>query len=557
MTTPFFGTTAAGGVLDIDPEAAGQAISACQRLKDRLVDIRANRIHRLPSASLRLGTFVSSQQLIAAYGALWDTGADSLDQIVSQHVAAADSMILAFRAATGLLLGVDADNATSITRLVEPSPEGGVAALFDHHVRDLKSSVETASAWNLSPRTVGYQGLPVTVSEPFAVMPLEQIVVGAQSVISDLDILLHFMRSWQVVGQELITAAEDAAAGLRVLRAAWQGMLAEQIDHAVGNYLVSLSTLGSAAVEVSQKLDVTSQGLGHAVGAVPVVVPTTAEARVVAEVQARDAMELLYRPVVVDAVAGVPVLPPPDVPTTGSETGGSANTNGSNTGGTDPRAGSQGGSSASSTGSGEPVGVSPISSRAGDAHTVTNAEPLMNGHDPRTLPSEATTSPASVTPTSPHVSGTEPTRPIPTVTGTGAPGTGSPAGGVFGPGGGIAGPRPGSAGPVATGWGGGSRISPGNPLAPGNTSSPRTPGTPGPQTPGQTSATKASVAGGGRSMMGGVAPMGAMGAGAGSQSQDHKAASYLTNRRNGHAIVGTLPRTAKLILGADKEHFDR
>ncbi|GGC60283.1 hypothetical protein GCM10011410_10950 [Hoyosella rhizosphaerae] len=542
MTTPFFGTTAAGGVLDIDPEAAGQAISACQRLKDRLVDIRANQIHRLPSASLRLGTFVSSQQLITAYGTLWDTGADSLDHIVSQHVAAADSMILAFRAATGLLLAVDTDNATSITRLVEPSPEGGVAALFDHHVRDLKSSVETASAWNLSPRAVGYQGLPVTVSEPFAVMPLEQIIAGARSVENDLNRLWNFADSWQIVGRELITAAEDAAL------------------HAVGNYLVSLSTLGSAAVEVSQKLDVTSQGLGHAVGAVPVVVPVTSEARVVAEVQARDAMELLYRPVVVDAVAGVPVLPPPDMPTTGNEsdTGRSSGTSASPTGSTSETAGQPS--------VGNTAGVSPVSGGPGDAHVVSGGGSPMDDRDVGAVPSEVTTSPASVAPASTGIaSGADSARLTPGAgtsgsgaPGAGVPGTGAPAGGVLGSGGPLGGSRPGVAGPVAAGSGGGSRSSSGTALAPGGGSSHRTPGSVAAPSSGQPVSTKAGVAtGGGRSMMGGVAPMGAMGAGAASQGQDHKPASYLTSKRNGHSIVGKLPRTAKLVIGADAEHFDR
>ncbi|GGC53680.1 hypothetical protein IEU95_09860 [Hoyosella rhizosphaerae] len=552
MTIPFFGTTAAGGVLDIDPEAGTLAIAACQELKEHLRDVQVTRIHRLPSASLRLGTFTSSQQLIAAYGALWDTGADSLDHIVTQHVAAADSMILAFRAATGLLLGVDTDNATSITRLVEPSPEGGVAALFDHHVRDLKSSVEAASAWNLSPRTVGYQGLPVTVSEPFAVMPLEQIIAGAKSVENDLFHLLTFFDSWRVVGRELITAAEDAAAGLRVLRAAWQGMLAEQIDHAVGNYLVSLSTLGSAAVEVSQKLDVTSQGLGHAVGAVPVVVPTTAEARVVAEVQARDAMELLYRPVVVDAVAGVPVLPPPDMPTTGSEIG-----TGTNIGGTNPHSASSSSSSGGAAPSvGNTAGVSPVSGGPGDAQAVSGGGSPMDDRDVGAVPSEVTISPASVAPASAGIaSGADSARLTP---GAGTPGSGAPAGGVLGSGGPLGGSRPGVAGPVAAGSGGGSRSSSGTALAPGGGSSHRTPGSPGTSSPAQTVSTKAGVAtGGGRSMMGGVAPMGAMGAGAASQGQDHKPASYLTSKRNGHSIVGKLPRTAKLVIGADTEHFDR
>ncbi|WP_278314237.1 hypothetical protein [Lolliginicoccus levis] len=603
MSSPI---TTAGGLLELDPASIDRAIAACEQLGTDLADVQRNRIRTFPSASLRLGTLPSGQALAGAYGSLWDGGEASLDGIVTSHIAIAEAMAKTLGSARDQLSGTDADAAAALAALESLAKQGGTGAVLaksllpstDVASTDTNGPIESlakqggtsavlaksllaaaAAVFNLSPRSPGYHALPVAVTEPFAAMGHAEIAAAATALAADLDSLMNFADSWKLAATGLTDAAEDAAAGLRVLPAGLSGELADRMITAIEDHLVNLATLGAVATEIGGKLDTAVQGLSDAARAVPdVPVMSTAEvadptgasqAQLAAEHQAalelaRDAMELRYRPVVHDAADRVPLLPPAEVPTTGSAariaSGGP----------------SEGGIAATSAGEPGPGGAGSDASSRGQAAAYTGSslaasagrdatEPSYSGQhgEPTTLP--AGTQPAGLA----TASGEAPASPRPGIgagsgSGPGADGarlagpSGQPGasgpGGMYGPGGSIAGgaasggaPR-GSAPGSAPGSGRPPASSGGAPRLPGGTLPPATgTATTAPSAPGTNA----------RSMMGGMAPMAPMAGGGAAGGQGHTPASYLTSKRNGRALIGDLPRTPRGIISGSDEIFEK
>ncbi|MBD8506113.1 hypothetical protein HT102_06420 [Hoyosella sp. G463] len=601
MSSPI---TSAGGLLELDPATLDRAITACEQLATDLVRARNGRIRTFPSASLRLGTLPSAHALARAYGALWDGGEASLDGIVTSHVSIAEAMAATLASARDQLTGTDREAAAALAELEALAKQGGTGAVL---AKSLLPSTDVASTgqagtgpiealakqggtgavlaksllaaaaavFNLSPRSPGYHALPVAVTEPFGTMGHAEIAAAATALAADLDSLMNFADSWKLAATGLTEAAEDAAAGLRVLPGGLSGELADRMIAAIEDHLVSLVTLGSVADEIGGKLDITVQGLSDAARAVPevptmsaadVADPTGAsQARLAAEQQAalelaRDAMELRYRPVVNDAADRVPLLPSPDVPTSGD----GAVTAGP---GIAPQAGSgpgtgergPGGAGSGASGSGGAAADAGSSLAAGSGEGAPGDARLGHHSEPTTLP--AGTQPAGLA----TAGGEASTAPRP---GTGA-GPGMGAGAVAGPGGqpgaaGAGGPAGGAlaGGPVSGGGAsrgiaqGASPSGPGRPPSssggtarlPGGSLPPTTTGaaTTAPSAPGTNS----------RPMMGGMAPMAPMAGGGAAGGQGHTPASYLTSKRNGRALIGDLPRTPRIIISGSDDIFE-
>ncbi|WP_149361084.1 hypothetical protein [Lolliginicoccus suaedae] len=599
MSSPI---TTAGGLLDLDPTTLDRAIAACEQLATELARNRDGVIRTFPSASLRLGTLPSGQALATAYGSLWDGGDSSLDGIVTSHIAIAEAMATTLASAREQLGGTDAEAAAALATLESLSKQGGTGAVLAKSLlpatepagagvvgTGLLGSLEAiakqggtgavlakgllgaaAAVFNLSPRSPGYHALPVVVSEPFAVMGHAEIAAAATALAGDIEGLMNFADSWREAGIALTDAAEDAAAGLRVLPGGLSGELADRMIAAIEDHLVSLVTLGSVADEIGGKLDTTVQGLSDAARAVPempvasaadVADPSGAsQARLAAEQKAalelaRDAMELRYRPVVHDAADRVPLLPPPDVPTSdnGIAPQGIGATASSGTGAGTGKPG-HGGAGSGAPGSGQ-AAIPPGSSLAAGAGQGAADQANLGQHDqPGTLP--AGTQPASVA----TVGGEASTAPR---AGTGA-GPGMGAGAGVGPGGQPGAAAPGSlyapGGALAGGAGrsgvaGGPPGGSGRPLS-SNGGAPRLPGGAIPPATGAATTAPSNPGASSRPIMGGMAPMAPMAGGGAAAGQGHTPASYLTSKRNGRALIGDLPRTPRGIISGSDEIYE-
>ncbi|WP_149359209.1 hypothetical protein [Lolliginicoccus suaedae] len=581
MSSPI---TTPGGLLELDPATLDRAITACEQLAIELARNRDGVIRTLPSASLRLGTLPSGQALATAYGFLWDGGEASLDGIVTSHIAIAEAMAVTLGSARDQMTGTDVDTAEALATLEALSKQGGTGAVLATSMLPATGPAETdmhgplealvkeggtgallakgllaaaAAVFNLSPRSPGYHALPVAVTEPFAVMGHAEIAAAATALSDDLREFMRFADSWREAGTALATAAEDAAAGLRVLPSGLSGELADRMIAAIEDHLVSLVTLGSVAEEIGGKLDTTVQGLSDAARAVPEIPvasatdaadPTGAwQARLAAEQQAalelaRDAMELRYRPVVEDSADRVPLLPPPDAPTTDSDTAIAPQASG--------RPGGAAGTGSEGATGGTAAEAATSGSEGGAAGDEADARSLHRG--PETVPAGTQPAGAAVasgeTATAPRAGiGAGPGNgpgPVP----GGQPGASGP-GGMHGPGGPIAGGAASGGAPRGSAPG----SAPGNGRPPSSGGTPRLPGgtlppaaSTAPSNPGTSS----------RPMMGGMAPMAPMAGGGAAGGQGHTPASYLTSKRNGHALVGDLPRTPRGIISGSEDIFD-